>query len=176
MQAEPVRQAACAVIAEISRAFAHEGQADEDTFRLVGAVLDAIERGGEPWLLLRYFEFWTLALHGLLPDLEACAGCGSELPSATAARVTDRRGLLCQTCPAEAGEREARLVPVDRTLLRSMRRVPPSALDGQRPEGASRRAIELVLRGSLETFAERGFKTYRHFRVAESLPSEDASW
>ena len=49
MQAEPVRQAACAVVAEISRTFAHEGQADEDTFRLVGAVLDAIESGRDPW-------------------------------------------------------------------------------------------------------------------------------
>ena len=44
-----------------------------------GFVLDALEQGGSPRLMLRYFEYWTLRVHGLLPDLAACALCGAAL-------------------------------------------------------------------------------------------------
>ena len=30
---------------------------------------------------LRYFEIWTLRLHGVLPDLAACGRCGTAPPS-----------------------------------------------------------------------------------------------
>ena len=79
MQADPVCQAVCAVLAEICEVFSREGQAETKGFKLLGAVLDSLDGGGECWTMLRYFEYWTLRLHGLLPDVELCATCGRRL-------------------------------------------------------------------------------------------------
>jgi DNA repair protein RecO (recombination protein O) len=163
MQAEPRRQAACAVLAEVTGSFAREGEADADEFRLLGAVLEALERGVEPASLLRYFEYWTLRIHGLLPDLARCACCRRALPESGPSRVVSGRGALCRDCPGEAGERESRLTAADRAFLDAARRLPPAEL----PVAASARgpAIELLLRGPLEAFAERTFRSYRHFKA-----------
>jgi len=170
MQADPLRQAACAVLAELTQAFAHEGQADADLFRLVAAVLEALEGGGGPAPLLRYFEYWTLRVHGLLPDFENCAECGGPLPGSRPTRVVSRRGPMCEACPGRPGERELRLGERERNWLAAVRRCPPAGVPAMEPRSGP--VLELLLRGALESFAERSFRTYRHFRAALSLPPE----
>jgi DNA repair protein RecO (recombination protein O) len=171
MQAEPLRQAACAVLAEVASGFSHEGQADPEEFRLLGAVLDALEQDGPPRLLLRYFEYWTLRVHGLLPDLTRCALCGAPLAAARPVRVSRGRGPLCDACPRLADEREAMLGTSDRAFLDAARSLGPAALGRARPPLRAARALETLLRGALEAFAERSFRTYRHFRAAERFPA-----
>ena len=161
MQSDPLRQATCAVLADVASAFAHEGQGDPQAFRLLRAVLDALEGGAEPWTMLRYFEYWTLRVHGLLPDLQSCAVCGRRLPAGPS-RVSSNRAAICAECPRLSGDTEARLTALDREFLSALRRLPPSAMP-QPPSGSN--AIELLLRGMLETFAERSFGTYKHFRA-----------
>jgi DNA repair protein RecO (recombination protein O) len=100
MQAEPVLQATCAVLAELSEAFARDGHSEGRTFRLLGAVLDSIENGAEPLTVVRYFEYWTLRLHGLMPELTTCSLCSAALPAAEPVRVVRRQGILCRTCQA----------------------------------------------------------------------------
>ena len=170
MQADPLRQATCAVLAELTLAFAHEEQADADLFRLLAAVLEALEIGGRPAALLRYFEYWTLRVHGLLPDLESCAECGGPLPEVPPTRVVSRRGPMCEACPGCPGQRELRLHPRERAWLAAVRRCPPAELPAMEP--GSGPVLELLLRGALESFAERSFRTYRHFRAALTLPPE----
>jgi DNA repair protein RecO (recombination protein O) len=172
MQADPLVQAACAVLADLAAVFTREGQADGPGFRLLGAVLEALEAGRSPWVMLRYFEYWTLRLHGLLPDLEACAVCGRSLAAGAPIRLGSRRGPLCAGCPLLPHERQALLGPVDREFMDALRRLPPAELTRawRREVGP---AIEILLRSTLETFAEKRFHTYRHFRVAESPPVED---
>jgi DNA repair protein RecO (recombination protein O) len=164
MQAEPARQAACAILAELTAAFSHAGQSDKDEFRLLGACLDAMEQGVDPAAVVRYFEYWTLRVHGLLPDLRACAACGKEL---AAGRRVSSEGLLCGECPAVG--REARLNGAELEFLELLRRTPPAKLSGEAPRTAG---LELLLRGSLESFCERRFRTYRHFKSA-SLPIDE---
>lgn len=96
MQSDPALQAVCAVMAEIGEAFGAEGAADEREFRLFGAVLNALEGGGEPLLLLRYFEFWTLRLHGLL---------GDPAMEAAEARLGDRESAWIERLERTAPER-----------------------------------------------------------------------
>ena len=126
MQAEPEVQAACAVIAEIARTFGHEGQADVNGFRLIGAVLGALEDGGRPRTLIRYFEYWTLRIHGLLPDLDSCAFCGSELLPASRTWVVRGRGLRCASCRPDPGAREVAWRSSDRQTLAVLARVAPA--------------------------------------------------
>jgi DNA repair protein RecO (recombination protein O) len=170
LQGEPLGQAACAVLAEITSSFSHEGQADPRGFRLLGAVLDALEQRGDPRMLLRYFEFWTLRLHGLLPELDRCAGCGREVDATRPVWIAAGEGMRCSECsPAAGGLR--RLTAGERRLLEALRHSPPGGLPPA--EARTLAALESLLRGVLESFAERAFRTYRHFHVAESLAPEE---
>jgi DNA repair protein RecO (recombination protein O) len=172
MQAEPLRQAACAVLAEVSAAFSHEGQAEQQEFRLVAAVLDALERGHPPRPLLRYFEYWTLRVHGLLPALDACVACGRALPGSGSVRVSAGRGPQCDDCPRPVGTRVTTLRPADRAFLEAARGLPPAALSDPAHGLRCGAALETFLRGSIEAFAERTFRTYRHFKAAEGLSAD----
>lgn len=168
MQAEPRLLAGCAVLAEIALAFAHEGQADARQFRLIHATLDALEAGGEPRGLLRYFEYWTLAIHGLLPELSCCSVCGAAL-TPDSRRIGDRQGPLCRRCPLLEGERATGIGEDVMHWMASGARRPPSAISSQPPPAA--RALELLLRGSLQNYAERRFRSYRHFEAVAMPPA-----
>ena len=163
MQSDPARQAACAVLSEIATAMSREEQADPATFRLVGAVLDALEQGLPPWSAVRYAEYWLLKLHGVLPDLEHCAACGEPLTPGRRPIAGDG-GLHCRTCPAP--EHGIALSDDDRAALVAIDKNPPSAVDLPsrvvRPGGA----LETLLKGALQHFVERSFRTYRHLRAA----------
>jgi DNA repair protein RecO (recombination protein O) len=167
MQAEPVCQAACAVLSEVSNAFAREGEADTKAFRLLGAALEALEGGVDPWVVLRYFEYWTLRIHGLLPDFERCGGCSAPAAGTRVLRVVARRGLLCRDCLAASGEPGRRLSADDRDFIERARSKPPSEMGGRSAAARPGGALEALLRGTLEGFAERSFKAYRHMKWSE---------
>jgi DNA repair protein RecO (recombination protein O) len=171
MQADPARQAACAVLAEVTGTVVHEGEADPRTFRLLGALLEALEGGLDPWTAVRYLEYWTLRLHGVLPDLDACASCGTELEARDPHWVAEG-SVLCRRCPKPAGA--VVLSATEREALASFSKSEPSAVtasrDAVRPDGA----LERLLRTALESFVERKLRTYRHLRAAtrgEGRPS-----
>jgi DNA repair protein RecO (recombination protein O) len=167
MQAEPQRQAACAVLSEISEAFAREGEADANAFRLLGATLEALEGGVDPWLVVRYFEYWTLRLHGLMPDLGRCSDCATPLPVKGAVRVVARRGLLCRSCLAASGEPGRRLTAEDRAFIDQARMNPPTEMGERSAAAGPGGALEALFRGSLEAFVERSFKAYRHMNWSD---------
>jgi DNA repair protein RecO (recombination protein O) len=173
MQSDPLLQAACAVLSELSEAFAREGQADSKSFRLLGAALVALEEGADSWVVIRYFEYWILRLHGLLPDLQSCSGCSSDLPPGRPIRVVSRRGPLCRDCLAASGERGMSLTAEHLGFITAARRSLPSQMSGLSAAARPGSALEALLRGTLESFAERSFRTYRHLQAASRL---DADW
>ncbi len=161
MQGTPELQAACAVLAEVARSFGQEGQADPTGFRLLGAVLEALESGGDPWSLIRYFEYWVLRIHGLAPDPSACAACGVAFGPSAEIRVLAGGGLRCAACRRAPAVRQARWTAADRAALEAFARLPPTELPSISGSGRGS-ALELLLRGTLEEFAERAFRSYRH--------------
>jgi DNA repair protein RecO (recombination protein O) len=173
MQSDPVRQAACAVMSELSEAFAREGQSDSKSYRLLGASLSALEEGADPWVVIRYFEYWILRLHGLLPDLLHCSSCSSVLPRDRAVRVVRGRGLLCGECLATSGERGMRLTSEHLAFIAEAQRSLPARLEELSAAAKPGSALEALLRGTLEGFAERSFRTYRHLQAASGL---DGGW
>jgi DNA repair protein RecO (recombination protein O) len=171
MQADPLRQAACAVVAELADLFAHDEQPDDDTFRLLGAVLEAMEGRDSPLELLRYFEYWTLRLHGLLADTGHCAACGDPFPADRSAWVGADGSLHCRRCHAQAPEGARRIGPVERRFLALLRRTPPGELPEAAREARPGGAPATMLRRSIESFAERRLRTYRHLeRIAGAQP------
>jgi len=164
MQSEPSCQAACAVLSEITAAIVRDEQPETSTFRLLGAVLEALEGGLHPWLAVRYAEYWTLKLHGVLPDLAHCSVCGEPLPASGLRWAVGGSGFLCSRCPKPRGAVVFR--SADLAAIAAIDKYPPSALDlpqdAARPSGA----LETLLRGTVEAFAERTFRSYRHLRAA----------
>jgi DNA repair protein RecO (recombination protein O) len=172
MQADPAVQAACAVVSEISEAFAREAEPDPHSFRLLGSVLTALEGGASIWALIRYFEYWMCRLHGLLPDWAACAVCHRELSSSEARWVVPGYGVCCRTCGAR-GEGSRRLARRERKFLEAARVEGPDVLAVDPGVAVPGGALEAMLRGTLEQFAERRFRGYRHLRAAMRLPGTE---
>lgn len=166
MQSDPARQAACAVLSEITTATIRDEQPEAATFRLLGALLEALEGGLHPWLAVRYAEYWTLKLHGVLPDLSRCAECGEAFPPAGLRYAVPGVGFLCGACDKPQGAVALRTPELE--ALAAIDRNPPQALalprEVVRPQGA----LESFLRGTIEAFAERSFRSYRHLRAATS--------
>ena len=160
MQADPIRQAACAVLAEIFRAVAREDQPEPQGFRLLGAVLDALEGGLDPFAAVRYAEYWTLRLHGVLSDPSACADCGAPLTDTGWASPVS--GVLCPDCLRSHSVGARRLQPADRAFLRAAAASPPAGMQAHAAAARPGGALETLLRGGVESFVERTLRTYRH--------------
>jgi DNA repair protein RecO (recombination protein O) len=164
MQSDPARQAAVAVLCELTAAVVHDEQPEPATFRLLGAVLEALEGGLHPWLAVRYAEYWTLKLHGVLPDLSSCATCGEPFEQKGARWIARGAGLTCSRCPKPPGA--LLLAPPELEALRAMDTRAPKDLDAAHSVARPSGALEALLRGGCEAFAERSFRSYRHLRAA----------
>ena len=72
-------------------------QTEERAYRMVGAVLDAAEKGARPAVLTIYFLAWLLRIQGTMFRPDQCFRCRRE--ALTEAWVRDNfRGLACREC------------------------------------------------------------------------------
>jgi DNA repair protein RecO (recombination protein O) len=168
LQTDPGLQAACAVLAEVSGHMVREAQADPKGFRLLGAVLTALNGGLDPWVAIRYFEYWTLRLHGLLPGLSACGVCGASLSGKAPKVVSPGSGLLCRDCARVSGEAGKVLGRAGWEFLARAAANPPEAMNADRSAVRPGGALEALLKGTLEAFVERSFRAYRHLSLIEA--------
>ena len=159
LQADPVRFAVLACCAEVADAFAREEQEDEAFFRLLHAVLRGVRDGFDLDRANRYFELWTLRLHGFLPDLQTCARCGRALEE-TGGRLARREGIVvCPRCGARsAGDpelsREA-IVEAARMMHKA-----PADLIGAAPAPAPLASIAALTQAMFFDITERRFRSY----------------
>jgi len=175
MQADPARQAACAVLAEVAVAVAREGQPDRKGFRLLGAVLDAIDAGLDPWIAVRYFELWTLRLHGVLPDLSTCVSCSRGLGREESVWAwKGGEGLRCSECARSPGSAYRQLGREDRQFLDAAVASPPELMGPHRYASRPGGALDHFLRTALESFVERPFRAYKHLTAATGRGREKA--
>ena len=170
MQADPTLQSVCAVMAEVGEAFASEGSVDDREFRLFGAVLDALDAGGEPPLLLRYFEFWTLRLHGMLGEPGECAGCGAAIEPGQARALHPEDGFRCGRCEPTNEDGPLRLSRHEALWIDRLHRIPPGRLPNSRGVARPRGRLERLFRSRIEDFAERRIKSYRHLYTLSQGP------
>src|SRR4029079_11118730 len=122
-----------------------------------------------PFAAVRYFEFWEIKLHGVLPDLAGCGGCGNPFGASDPRFTAPGEGLRCAAC-ARAVTGSRRLAPADLAFLRAASSAPPAAMH---PHAAAARpggALEALLRGTLEAFAEKRFRSYRHLAAMGVAP------
>jgi DNA repair protein RecO (recombination protein O) len=161
MQSDPLVQAACAVMAETGLLAVKEEQEEPAVFRLYGAVLDAMDGGLDPWCAIRYFEYWTLRLHGVLADWSACAWCGRVLPVGGSILAIPPEGPACRHCARDRGS-GVRLGTTEREALALLGQAPPQAVAGIRELCIPGATMARFLKTSLERFVERQPRAYRH--------------
>jgi len=165
LQEDPERGAVLACMAEVADAFAREQQEDEPYFRLLHAVLRAVRDGIELDQAARYFEIWTLRLHGVLPSLSSCARCGSEL--GPRGGVYDRRegGVLCRNCapgrPPGGVVLTGRAVAAAADILRRA----PDALIGREADAHGLAPLADLAEVVFFDLTDRRFKSYEVLRA-----------
>ncbi len=163
LQEDPERGAVLACFAEIADTFAREQQEDEAFFRLLHAVLTAVRDGLDLDWAGRYFEIWTLRLHGVLPPLRECATCGASLME-RGGRYDRREGAaVCARCVPAGRAGDVKLPAAALHAAGEMLRQPPVAFVGKVPShltplGALAEAIFFDL-------TERRFKSYEVLRA-----------
>ena len=102
------RAAAGAVILELVKEFAPEGERNAGAFLLLSQVLRLLNSGEKPAFLLRIFEVKFLSLLGYQPKLDFCLSCGCQ-PKGELLFYGMKGGVLCPSCVVSSGEEEIRL-------------------------------------------------------------------
>ncbi|HWP44763.1 MAG TPA: DNA repair protein RecO [Blastocatellia bacterium] len=135
-------------MAELLTEFLPDHEPNERLYRLVSAVLDAIECEKDLLRLLRYFESWLLRLVGYFPDASRCSACDERIGLNESAYLTAEGAPRCTAC---SGARGTQVDPALREIVRHMFRIHPSAF--------AETAIESE---SLAQIAEINYRIIRH--------------
>ncbi len=127
-------------VLEVVRMGTREGAPEPDLFDLVGAALDALDRGADPGSLKRVFQIRALAALGYGLPADACPECGQALAGAGA--VFHAGTLVCRGCaPPGAPGLSAGSVQTIRAALRA----PAARLGRLHVPGAVERELGPVL-------------------------------
>jgi len=116
---------AFAYMAELLVEFLPEHEANERLYRLVKAVLEAIEGQNDTGRALRYFECWLLRLAGFFPDLSVCAACGERIANDESTFLTAEGAPRCVACSSGRGAQVTREL---RDAIRAMLKLHPAGL------------------------------------------------
>ena len=114
------RAVALAHVAELLDDLLPDREANDALFRLSIATVAHLE-GDAIWMPLTYFELWLTRLVGFMPDLSACAKCGTSLDGGKAYFHALADGLLCLDHKRVAC---SELTPASRRIAAEMFRSP----------------------------------------------------
>ena len=162
---DPERGAVLACFAEVADAFAREQQEDEAFFRLLHAVLQAVKGGLDLEWAGRYFELWTLKLHGVLPPLARCGHCGCAIGAGGGQYQRREAIVTCRRCgERRAGDPElpAAAVAAAAEILKRA----PAGLTGRPIDPAALTPLRAL---SLALFLDLTERRFRSYDVLEQL-------
>ena len=168
LQEDPERGAVIACLAEVADSFAREQQEDEPLFRLLHATLRAIRDGLSLDVSMRYFEIWTLRLHGVLPSLARCASCGEDL--ASRGGRYDRRDsvVFCRSCRAGRAPGDVELPRASLGAVGEMIGRPPAELCDRAPAPEALRPLAALAQALFFDLTERRFRSYEVLKQIRS--------
>jgi DNA repair protein RecO (recombination protein O) len=150
-----------AYVAEVSDMFARERQAEPHFFRLLASLLTALKAGLPLPVAGRYFETWTLKLHGLLPDPAFCGECGAALTEQGGRFQTASGRLLCRRCLPRPAPSDHLLKKAALEILRSFVRSHPRELVGRALDATALSELGRMTSRALVSYAEAPFRTAR---------------
>ena len=90
-------------LSELIEEFSPSRSQDDILFRLLGSVLQALKRGGNPNMIGAYFEAWILKINGFLPSFTKCRKCRKEIVE-SAWLSSGKEGVYCESCAFQKKE------------------------------------------------------------------------
>jgi DNA repair protein RecO (recombination protein O) len=149
-----------AYLSEVTDLFARDRQPEPHYYRLLESLLGALRQGLARGVARRYFEVWTLKLHGLLPELSRCEDCGAA-PGARGLVVdVVSGGAFCPRC-APGGAGRAVLKAAGAGVLEKILRSHPAHLVGGAHDPAGLGEVGHLASSALAAFAQTRFRSER---------------
>ncbi len=148
-----------AVVEVLDRGLA-EHSAEEETYRLVGAVLDAMRAGGSPALAWAYFASWFLRLHGVLGRPGRCAHCGAA--KKTGHFDAGAGGWICGECTRTLPEQGIDVPSAAREMLGDIFRSSLPGLAARSPSPEALKGLKAVVYLALVAYLGRPLASGDH--------------
>lgn len=142
---------------ELAHEFVQENQANVVLFRLFLAVASAGEQMGVNQALVRYFEFWSLKLNGLLPNFGHCSICDKCLKEVGFFAWIEEGEGRCQEC---AGNKGLHVRSDAAASLNSMSAMPPAQYASMTLTESAAADLERLSQRLLERHLEKRLKSY----------------
>jgi DNA repair protein RecO (recombination protein O) len=146
-------------MAELLVEFLPEHEANERLYRLVKAVLEAIDHQSDARRALRYFECWLLRLVGFFPDLSMCPACGERIKAEDPTFLTAEGAPRCVAC---SGGRGIEVTPQLREAIGRILKLHPTGL-----------VLDRVSQEQIAHIAEINYQIIRH-ALERDLRSREA--
>ncbi len=151
------RSAVLASMQEVLQRGLVEGSQEEETFRLIGTVLENLRGGLEPRLAWFYFGAWFLRLHGVLPSPDRCVGCGAD--PRPLLYEAGHSGWLCASCRGEAMGQGQPVGPEAELLVGRMMKSALGNLDPADSRGRAAQELGSMIYLALAAFLGRPLAT-----------------
>lgn len=98
IRADLQKTARTAYILELTDQLSTEYQADDSMYRLILDTLKRIEKSGDIFNSVCFFELQVLGFSGFRPELFRCVGCGKEIMAEDQFFSVRHGGALCPSC------------------------------------------------------------------------------
>lgn len=157
----PESAALAAYFAELVMEFNVERDPNPKLFRLIGAVLGAIEQGTPLPVAARYFEVWVLQLSGLLPLLSTCGNCGTAL-EAERWVVPHPQEFVCRQCRRQFGGSRMLSAAGTALLMDILRQKPQEVAAGAGRNAQAVRRLAAVNRYLIRGHIDKELRSVRY--------------
>jgi DNA repair protein RecO (recombination protein O) len=147
--------------AELANELIQDNQPNPPLFRLLLASLEAGRQNAPNEALVRYFEFWSLKLNGLLPNYAYCSNCGKCVKDDGFFAWIESGQVRCHVC---AHGRGLVIGPEAAVALESMMRFGPGPFMAQPMARDAASEIARLSQRLLGMQLERELKSYRLLR------------
>jgi DNA repair protein RecO (recombination protein O) len=113
-------------VVELVDAFTYEEGSNPKLYDLILAILEALNRGDDPSVVIRYYELHLLDLVGFRPEFFNCVECGKKIVERNQFLSGDLGGVICPECIA--GVSGAAVRPISARILKYLRHFQRSSL------------------------------------------------
>lgn len=152
-----VRLGHAAYAVEILDCFA-VAEENRPLYRLIVETLGRLSEGGEPAVVVRFFELRLLELVGYRPELFHCLGCGRDIRPESQFFSPADGGILCPQCGQ--GKRDVSAISLGAVkVLRHFQRSSFSQVAEVRVSRPVHLELERLMEGYLTHILERRLKT-----------------
>jgi DNA repair protein RecO (recombination protein O) len=162
---EPENMVLLSYLAEIVNEIVQENNPNALLYRLFLATLKAGEPKGMNESLVRYFEFWSLRLSGLLPNYDYCSNCSRCVKDVGFYAWLEAGQARCEEC---AGGKGIRIRPVASKALQAIWELSPADFAAKPLTAPASADLERLSRRLLEWHLEKQLKSLPAVRAVFS--------